>query len=99
MSLVKRAVDVEPVRAYKTASKKERQRRLDHSFGVIERRLAARISSFASARNLLKSIGSDVSSEIRVLDKWDEAHAGARRLPSRMDKTCDGVCLIRGAAM
>lgn len=99
MSLVKRAVDVEPVRTYKTASKKERQRLLDHSFGVIERRLAARISSFASARNLLKSIGSDVSSEIRLLDKWDEAHAGVRRLPSCMDKTCDGVCLIRGAAM
>lgn len=84
MPLVNRAVDVEPSRAYSTASRREMQRRLDRSYGVIERILSARISRFDKAKSDLNSVR-DLTSEAHAqIGDWNKSHKGLKKLSQRM---------------
>lgn len=84
MPLINRIAEVEPERAYATASRKEMQNRLDHSLGVIERRLSSRISRFENAKASLSEIRLKTTEAHSQLNEWRLAHQGVRRLPERM---------------
>lgn len=87
MSLINRAVEFEPSRAYLTASRREMQLRLDRSLGVIERILSARVSRFDKAKSDFNVVRLKTSEAHEQIKKWQSAHKGVSKLSTRMDGT------------